>query len=822
MIRPSPASHRSLGIATAESPPRTLRILGLGIALLQLITSSALADVYRDGRIGSAGPGPVLSVPDGAGGREYFIRESDGELVGGRNLFHSFERFDLLFDEIATYQGPASVENLITTVTGGPSSIDGLIRSQIDGANLFFINPQGILFGENARINVTGAFAVSTADRLFFENGDFLETGPGPPPAMLSVADPVGFGFLDAPAPISIHGSQIELALDQSLSLVGGDIEILGGRSDGDPGLLSAPSGRIDLASLASAGEVYLDPEDVRIVNATARGDITIADNTIVTTSGLAQDPLAGLFSQPGEGSGPIYIRGRDLLIENADLRTLTVTSEDAGDISIDLTGDFVARSVAGGEQSGIIAGTGIATQPDEGQVVTSIFTAIYPGVTIVEVDVCGAVPCAYRYLATGDAGDVRIKARNVRLESGGRVTARSEFIGDSGTIEVEFADGMFLAGIDDTGERSGFSSTAEGTGNPGSISVYSENGVLTMDDFAAIVIQNSEASLSTSTPGRIDIDVREIDMRGNSRIDSSTRGAGPGGNLDIIARGSLQMSGRSSNEEFTGITTLSQPGSTGDAGTIRITTADLHLDNGAEISARPVGPDAFGEAGNLDLEIGGKLRLRRSTISTESENAAGGNISIRVGKLLDLEDSAITTSVTSGPETGGNISISPGPREALVLDGSQIVAQADRGAGGNIFIQTKLLVSDPRSLVSASSRAGLDGKVLIEGASARVNPEVAYLETPPLDSATLLREPCAARNPNATSSFIVSERIQLTVDADDYLPAPLPRDLRSRMRGNDRAVPDGSDGDAARVARGDESFAMGLDDPRGRGSCAF
>src|SRR2546421_12959605 len=61
----------------------------------------------------------------------------------GANLFHSFSQFNLVKDESATFTGPSSVQNILARVTGGPSSIDGTIRSDIQGANLFFLNPAG-------------------------------------------------------------------------------------------------------------------------------------------------------------------------------------------------------------------------------------------------------------------------------------------------------------------------------------------------------------------------------------------------------------------------------------------------------------------------------------------------------------------------------------------------------------------------------------------------------------------------------------------------------------------------------------------------------
>uniref|UniRef100_UPI0011781C66 filamentous hemagglutinin N-terminal domain-containing protein n=1 Tax=Candidatus Entotheonella palauensis TaxID=93172 RepID=UPI0011781C66 len=94
-----------------------------------------------------------------------------GQQLGG-NLFHSFGDFNVNTGESATFTGPGSVSNIIGCVTGGNlSNIDGLLRSDIVGANLFLLNPQGVIFGPNASLDVTGSFHVSTADVLHFDDG---------------------------------------------------------------------------------------------------------------------------------------------------------------------------------------------------------------------------------------------------------------------------------------------------------------------------------------------------------------------------------------------------------------------------------------------------------------------------------------------------------------------------------------------------------------------------------------------------------------------------------------------------------------------------
>ena len=142
-------------------------------------------------------------------GPNYSIGANLGKQVGS-NLFHSFGQFGLATGESATFSGPATISNVIGRVTGGnPSWIDGKVQSNIAGANLYLINPSGIVFGPNATVNVSGSFHASTADYLKMSDGaKFQATNPDG--STLSAAPPAAFGFLNAsPAAITVNGSML-------------------------------------------------------------------------------------------------------------------------------------------------------------------------------------------------------------------------------------------------------------------------------------------------------------------------------------------------------------------------------------------------------------------------------------------------------------------------------------------------------------------------------------------------------------------------------------------------------------------------------------
>ncbi|MBY0431163.1 MAG: filamentous hemagglutinin N-terminal domain-containing protein, partial [Rhodospirillales bacterium] len=153
-------------------------------AMLCVTESPAWAQIATDGTMGKAG---VLTGPN------YTIGADLGRQVGG-NLFHSFGQFNVNTGQSASFTGPGSVSNIIGRVTGGsPSTIDGTLRSAIQGANLFLLNPSGVLFGPNARLDVTGSFHASTADHLKFADGATFSAS-APNGSTLTLANPVAFG----------------------------------------------------------------------------------------------------------------------------------------------------------------------------------------------------------------------------------------------------------------------------------------------------------------------------------------------------------------------------------------------------------------------------------------------------------------------------------------------------------------------------------------------------------------------------------------------------------------------------------------------------
>jgi len=213
----------------------TSRVVGRWLLWVLLVTCALCgrveaADVLFDGSIGPH--------PDGASARapsdpraEYVIDEADG-LSNGVNLFHSFRQFDLGAGEVALFTGSASIQNVISRVTGGTrSEIAGMIRSEVGAANFFLMNPSGITFlqdgGDNdPKIEVPGSFFASTADRLLFDDGKTFSALPGvetPAEILSTTSAPSAWGFLGGGAGVITTDQRLEVSNDSILSFVASD-----------------------------------------------------------------------------------------------------------------------------------------------------------------------------------------------------------------------------------------------------------------------------------------------------------------------------------------------------------------------------------------------------------------------------------------------------------------------------------------------------------------------------------------------------------------------------------------------------------------------
>jgi hypothetical protein len=428
------------------------------------------------------------------------------------------------------------------------------------------------------------------------------------------------------------------------------------------------------------------------------------------------------------------------------------------------------------------------------------------------------------RIAGGGDGGNVSIHARSVSLENGARLSTTSLFFGAAGEISIDAREGVRMFGRDPAGEPSAIFSRTEFDGAGGRIAIAADR--LEMQDGAAIV---TEARFSTSG-GSIDIDVGALSLRSGARVDSSVRSyddpLDTGGTIHIRAAREITISGRESDEVFSGITAIAQgatdtlPASTARAGSITIQTPRLGIADGGTISTQALGTgdggsieiwtgelamnggiisasavegqggdvrihangrvglrggsvitaraDGPGDAGTIEIDAGRELVMERSSVTTSSAESDGGDVSVRARELVALSQSEISTSVSGG--TGGSITIDP---EHVVLNRSQVVARAGAGTGGSIRIVAGQFVADVDSAVDASSETGIDGTVQIVSPDVDLTGTLDVLPAEFADAAGLMRQACAARQREGDGSFVVATAARANAAPDAPLGAP-------------------------------------------------
>ena len=316
------------------------------------------------------------------------------------------------------------------------------------------------------------------------------------------------------------------------------------------------------------------------------------------------------------------------------------------------------------------------------------------------------------------------------------------------------------------TGKPRVFIDSSSESGQAGSVTI-SGIGPETTDAAKQLALNNIELNTvvfggtPNTPPATITLRADSIHLTDSKNIKTDTRGAAPAGNLVFTANTFLA-------DEATKISSSSS--AAGPGGTITITAdQSVVLNNGSSISASSTGA---GNAGNISINAGHQLDVMgNSSVKTEAAQTSGGNIDIQAVDSIRLVNSSISTSVLGGVGSGGNITIDP---NVVVLQNSQVIAQAVQGAGGNITITTPLFLADSGSLLSASSQLGLNGNVTIQSPTSNLSESLGTLPSQPSQAQALLTQRCAALANGQTSSFVVAGREQLPSNHGGWLTSPL------------------------------------------------
>jgi filamentous hemagglutinin family protein len=622
------------------------------IGILIFSPNQALAQVTPDNTLGNENS--VVNTRDATS------ESIDGGAIRGQNLFHSFQEFNVDAGRGVYFANPEAVTNIFSRVTGNNvSNILGTLG--VDGAaNLFLINPNGIIFGEGASLDVNGSFAATTADGIEFGEQGFFSASDPQAPKLLTI-NPSAYLFNQvAPGAIVNNSTTNNIGLlvqsEKNLSLIGGDITL-------NSGLITASGGKVELGGLSAAGKIeFSENGNLVFPDGVARSDVSLSNQASIYLFGdggsinvnsrnLSLSGSSGLFTSiigdfGGEGivAGDINIDATNEILASQGSRIQSRVFEnsigDGGDINIQTgslilrEGSIVSNSTYGNGNAGDVTINASDNISADGFGNDEISSGVFSNVSSEN--------------AVGNAGKIKITTRDLTLTNGGVVNSVTFGQGNAGKVTINASDSI---SIDGEAEDLFFNSTIAGgvantgKGNSGGIEITTGN--LTVTNGGLI---NGRTD-GDGNGGNIDIQVSSLSLENGGEIDSSTFGEGDAGKVTINASDSISLNDGGIGSEIVDT-------AKGNSGGIEITTANLSLANESLISANTLGN---GNAGKVTIKASDSISIDSgSGIGNLVEQTAKGNsggIEITADNL-SLANGSLIDASTLGEGNAGKITI--------------------------------------------------------------------------------------------------------------------------------------------------------------------
>jgi len=573
----------------------------------------------------------------------------------GNNLFHSFQDFNLNSSESATFSGLNSIQNIISRVTGGnPSNIDGLIRSTIPNADFYFLNPYGIMFGENAKLDVQGSFHASTADYLRLgNNGRFDARNLND--SLLTVAPVEAFGFLStSQAKLTINNSS--LYTDKTLSIIGNNIDI-------NQAQLTANH----LNLISATGAVLLD--DLTVVD--KLGNINIQNskfdsNTIELKANNISLQNGTIINASGDEANINLHAGDSILAigENTDLIATALKIESGKNANITLTAKQISF------QDGAYIFSKTSDNNDGSDITLNAKSVLFTG----SGSQAAGFPTTIKSTTVseqddaGKSGDLMINAENITVKDNGYFYVTTDGAGQGGNMlfkadNFQLEDAVII--IDTTNN-----------GNAGAIIFDITENI----DAKAGSIYNFPIPPFIGNAGKIIINARNITLADGSYIISNSFGVGRAGDITVNAQETIKISGANAEAGWSSVigssSNVKMPNIVGgDAGNIIITANNLLLQDGGQVTSGSIAPKGMrsGKGGIINIDVrnieitgvnqygetedGFSSGIYARSIGVEDNAGNGGKISLQADSLK-ITDGGVIVSSTNNYANSGEIEI--------------------------------------------------------------------------------------------------------------------------------------------------------------------
>ena len=542
----------------------------------------------------------------------------EGGATRGDNLFHSFSDFNVGDLQRVYFANPAGINNILSRVTGSNiSKIFGTLG--VDGAaNLFLLNPNGIVFGANSQLDVAGSFVGSTANSIVFGNGtEFSATNPEEPP-LLTINITPGLQYGQNPPQPIVNAGNLAVGEGQNVTLVGGSVI-----STGD---ILAPGGEINLVAV---------PRETLVQLGQAGQILTVSTPTVPLTPSDPASVTEFLSSLNHETGLTVSSDGQVILTDSGTVVPLTPGT-------VIISGDLSAANLSPGETGGKV-------------------TVLGDQVGLFEAQLNGGSNVTITAGTTGNQeGNITADGFDITKTTEGEVTLSLQAANDISlkNVDIKASSGLLNLFLEADSDNSG-SGDVELIGGEG---IDTGGGAVTITAAGAIALQDLKINSDTEgqrNAGEITITAASLLLKNNSRLDSNTRGhsSGNGGNITITVADSVVFRGGS------GLGSSTKGNSTGNGGEITITAGSvLFEDQGSGIGSDTEGHSS-GNGGKITITADSVVMRRGSGIGTNTQGYSTGNageITITAGSVLFEDQGSGTGSDTKGHSSGnaGKITI--------------------------------------------------------------------------------------------------------------------------------------------------------------------
>lgn len=696
-------------------------------------------------------PAQSQIIPDKSLGSESVRVNTSGNIIqigGGANRgitnLQSYTDFNINNGQTANIITSPIISNIIVRVTGlNSSELLGNLSVPGSNKNLFFMNPNGVIFGPNAKILLNGGFTATTAQSIGFNNGYFFQANSPNSAPESNLENPTSLNFNGPSGAIVVQGNGHSITqannvfspnngAGQSLTGLrlspGTTFTLAGGQIDLNGGLITASN--INVASI-TVGSLKLDSSNIDTTDVSSFGNINLSNQALLDASGM--------------GGGNILLNGNDISFSDGSLAIISNYGVlPAGDISINASGTLNLQGISARNQTPPgkpVISRGLITQTFNGKganivisaknfvadnstgVITSTFGPALGGnisLTADTAQILGGSPYGAKSLGslvlattagTGNAGTINFSGRELYIDQGGFLISATFGQGDGGDVFVSFTKIKLVGGIP----------------------LFDQN------TFIPSAIASTSAAGGNG--GLLDIRAGELDITGGARVDASALSNGGSGSIKIDAN-KIDVSGKApgplgDQNPSQIISSASQVGPflanafrlgplTAQSGSVDITANNITVQNGGKIATRN---DGSGAGGLIEINAQKLFLINNGSIDASTNAGGGGNINLQV-PLIFSRDSRITASAEKNGQ-GGNIYITSDLLAGDYL--SEIRANAQQGKGGLVQINTKGLLYNGKITATSENGPNLNGKVIINVSNSILGQRVQFQKSPSL-----------------------------------------------------------------------------------------